>query len=39
MKAHRLRAQFVGRLLSAVVVAIELAVRRIAQRIAVRPGS
>jgi hypothetical protein len=37
MKAHRLRAQFVGRLLLAAVVAIDLAVRRIAHRIAVRP--
>jgi hypothetical protein len=38
MKARRLRAQYVGRLLFAAVVAIDLAVRRIAHRIAVRPG-
>lgn len=38
MKARRLRAQYVGRLLSAAVVAIDLAVRRIAHRITVRPG-
>ena len=38
MKARRLRAQYVGRLLFAAVVAIDLAVRRIAHRIAVRLG-
>lgn len=38
MKAHRLRAQYVCRLLFADVMAIDLAVRRIAHRIAVCPG-
>ncbi len=38
MKARRLRSQYVCRLLFAAVVAIDLAVRRIAPRIAVRPG-
>lgn len=38
MKARRLRAQYVCRLLIAAVAAIDLAVRRIAHRIAVRLG-
>jgi hypothetical protein len=38
MNAHRLRAEFVGRLPFAAVAAIGLALRRIAHRIAVRTG-